>query len=221
MPPTDIDGRLRAALSVTPGPDASTEALASLRSDLPRYRARRRLARTGAAAAGLGVIGLTLGLAVGIRGGPPPQQTAAPRVGNSSAECVEVGAGSAAAACAGRIVPVATSASAAPLQRNSQFAPASGSETTSAIEVAAGQRIVVSLPRLTGVTWQGIALADLAPSGAVQPLGLVHRDAHGRTVAVLPRAAPGRYVLSAIGSTSCGVGCTTSEVRWSVTVHVR
>jgi len=223
MPPTDVEGRLRAALSVPWEPNASSEALASLRSGLPAHRARRRLARAGAAATGLGVLGLTLGLALGIQRGPSPLRTAAPRLGPSpAASCVEVGAGSGPAACVGRILPLATPASAAPLQRNAQFGSASGSGTTGAVNVAAGQRVVVSLPSLAGVTWQGVALADLAPSGAVQALGSLHRDAHGRTVAVLARARPGHYVLSAIGSASCAAaGCTTSGVRWSVTVHVR
>jgi hypothetical protein len=222
MPPTDLEGRLRSALSVAREPAASTDALASLRSDLGRYRARRRLTLAGAAAAALGVIGLTLGLVVGIPSGAPPQRTAAPPLGSPSAPCVEVAAGPGPAACVGRILAEAASASAAPLQRNSAFGKASGSGTTGAIALAAGQRIVVSLPHLAGVTWQGISLAGLAPSEAIQPLGSLHRDAHGRTVAVLPRALRGIYVLSATGSAPCAApGCTASALGWSIAVHVR
>ena len=42
MPPTDLDERLRRALALPGEPTVSSEAMGSVVSGLPRYRARRR-----------------------------------------------------------------------------------------------------------------------------------------------------------------------------------
>ena len=237
MPPSDLDERLRRALALPREPAASEEAMGSVVSALPGYRARRRALVGATGASVLGVLGLTLGLlVVGLQGKSPT--TAGPFAASapSGPTCVQVQVGTRPASCVGRVtsteatslLPAGRSASRSG-QNAQEYAPLQSPPPTSTatIQVTTGERIVVSMPRISGVSWDRVTLHNLAlsgPSGSGEGSLKTHvESATGRTVAVVPHAMKGGFALVATGSVSCtsGPACVPTTDQWSITLNVR
>jgi hypothetical protein len=239
--PADLDERLRRALALPHEPAASRESLRSVTSALPRYRARRRAIVGATGASVLGVLGLTLGLlVVGLQGSsttttaaPPVQSGASPRAAAGPPTCVRVQVGSGVARCAGRITSIvnngspAMGAEAGPLSDNGQlYAPQEVPAPTATIRAAVGERVVLSLPHLSGVDWSQVTLHNTAfrgPGSGNHPLATHINRATGSTVAVVSHAAGGGYTLVATGSVTCPTAstCASSTRVWVITLDVR
>ncbi|HXR54306.1 MAG TPA: hypothetical protein VN793_04580 [Acidimicrobiales bacterium] len=232
MPPSDLDERLRRALALPREPAASEEAMGSVVSALPGHRARRRALVGATGASVLGVLGLTLGLlVVGLQGKSPTTSGQFAASAPSGPTCVQVQVGTRPASCVGRVTSTeAAGRSASPGGQNAQeFAPlqSTPSKSTATIQATTGERIVVSMPRISGVSWDHVTLHNLAlsgPSGSGEGSLKTHvESATGRTVAVVPHAMRGGFALVATGSVSCtsGPACVPTTDQWSITLNVR
>lgn len=228
MPPSDLDGRLRRALSLPGEPAPSDQSLGLVAAALTRHRARRRTILGATGAAVLGVFGLTFGLLVAL---PSPSTTTAVRSpaavsGRSPAtevaKCVELQVGTGPPGCVGRITSVTGSGTAqAGSSDNASlepaFAQAQGPASSTVVSITAGTRVTVSLPNIAGGPWQRVGTYEVGltqPNAATETPHILatHRDgATGVTVAVLPHATSGQFVLFAIASAR----------QWSITLNVR
>jgi hypothetical protein len=228
MPPTDLDERLRRALAFPGEPTASSKAMGSVVSGLPRYRARRRaIGVTGASV--LAVLGLTLGLVVVGLPGPSSTTTEA----GPSSSCVQVQVGTGPASCAGRVASIVPSGAqsagalnAPSFGSSSPYAPAAVPPQAAAtrLHVAVGARVQVSLPDEPGARWSHVVLENVGPSNAVRSLKPHLDRTTGRTVVVVPHVAPGQFVLVATTPGSCaspGPACVPTAHVWSITLDVR
>ena len=225
MPPSDLDGRLRRALSLPGEPVPSDESLGLVAAALARRRARRRTVLGSTGLAVLVVFGLTFGLLVGLRS---PSTTTAAR----SPE-LQIGTGP--TGCAGRItsVPQNGTEQAGPTGNASPepaFAQAQGPASSAAVPISTGTRVTVSLPDIARATWDRVGVYEVGlthPNAATDGSHTLptHRDgATGATVAVLAHATSGRFVLFAISSGTCATpspSCTETVRQWSITLNVR
>jgi hypothetical protein len=233
MPPTDLDERLRRALALPRESAASEEAMGSVVSALPLYRARRRAVVGATGASVLGVLGLTLGLlvVVGVLG--KSTTTTVPLAAGPT--CVQVQVGTRPASCVGRVTsseatgPFPAGLSAPGGKNAQEFVPLQPTPPTSTatIRATAGERIVVSLPRISGVSWDHVTLHNLAlkgpPGSGERSVNTRVERATGRTVAVVPGAIKGGFALVATGAASCTSGpeCVPTTDQWSITINVR
>jgi len=236
MPPTDLDERLRRALALPGEPTASSEAMGSVVSGLPRYRARRRAIVGVTGASVLAVLGLTLGLVVVGLPGPSTTTTEA----GPSSSCVQVQVGTGPASCAGRVAsivpssaPSAGALNAPSFGSSSPYAPLAVPPRASAtrLQVAVGARVQVSLPDEPGARWSHVVLENVhlenqlhGPSNAVRSLKPHLDRTTGRTVFVVPHVARGQFVLVATTPGSCaspGPACVPTAHVWSITLDVR
>jgi hypothetical protein len=212
MAESDLDRRLRDAFAHPGEPEALPGELASVRAALPARRARRRLA-VGAAGA-VASLGVVLGLVVPWTGGPPGQ-FAVGHSASSAQSCVQLVVGSAAPRCAGTVVSQASVPEELPAA--GAFASASPPQTS---PPQTGPHIVVSLPRLTGVTWITVTVSAEGAAGAsgVQTIR-VHADRDGRSTAEIGPLSAGRYQVAATGDRRCSGrhGCLPG-VAWSAVV---
>ena len=239
MPPTDLDERLRRALSLAREPTASDEVMGSVVRALPERRARRRAIVGASGGAALGVLGLTIGLLVAGVGGPTPTTSArgvfSTRGPNrpSPATCMAVQVAAGAASCLGQITSAPSNDSNPESRGGSATAaqalpPGAGLDRPSAtLHIAAGQQVVVFLARLPGVSWDLVESFVSNPSGSpssAERSVRTHVDgASGRTEAVLGNPPATSFVLEATGMSSCATGnsCVPMIKRWSITVDVR
>ena len=241
MPPSDLDGRLRRALSLPGEPVPSDESLGLVAAALARRRARRRTVLGSTGLAVLVVFGLTFGLLVGLRS---PSTTTAARSPEAASgrspvtgatTCVELQIGTGPTGCAGRItsVPQNGTEQAGPTGNASPepaFAQAQGPASSAAVPISTGTRVTVSLPDIARATWDRVGVYEVGlthPNGATDGSHTLptHRDgATGATVAVLAHATSGRFVLFAISSGTCATpspSCTETVRQWSITLNVR
>jgi hypothetical protein len=247
MPPTDLDDRLRRALALPHEQVGTEEAMGSVLSAMPRYRARRRALVGATGASVLGVLGLTLGLLiVGLEGPSTTTTTAEPapharaNAAAPASACVEVQVATQPASCVGRIAstlaagaPLSAGAQSSPSGQNGNdhgpgtptFAHAATAAPTATVRAVAGQRVLVSLPVEPGVTWDRVTLTNLVgpPSTGERRLPTHVELATGRTEAIVPHAGEGGYEVVATGSASCASGhsCVPTTYQWSVTLNVR
>jgi hypothetical protein len=232
MPTTDLDDRLRRALSSGREPAATDEAMGAIVSGLPRYRSRRRAVMGASGASALGVLGLTLALVLAGPGRPatttaePPGHAPSARA-EPAPSCVQVLVGTGSASCTGEI---ASGPANGPLAAGTEAAPgqgaAFGTATTlpnATIAASAGERVVVSLPAEAGFSWNRVTVTDLAAPGGGRRLTPRLDGATGRAVAVVSHARAGEYAVVATGSVSCtsDQSCTSTAYRWSITLNVR
>jgi hypothetical protein len=241
MPPSDLDGRLRRALSHPGEPVPSEESLGLVEAALTRRRARRRTVLGATGMAVLVVFGLTFGLLVGLRS--PSTTTAAQSPGVASgrstvtdaAKCVELQIGTGPTGCVGRITSVAENGTeqAGPSGDASlepKFAQAQGQASSTVVPITTGTRVTVSLPNITSGSWDRVGIYEVgltqqnAATDASHALP-THRDAaSGVTVAVLSHATSGRFVLFAMSSGTCATpapSCAQTARQWSITLNVR
>jgi hypothetical protein len=228
MPPSDLDGRLRRALSLPGEPAPSEGSLGSVAAALARHRARRRTVLGATGLAVLVVFGLTFGLLVGQ---PSPSTTTAARPPEAAsgrspvtdaARCVELRIGKGPTSCVGRITSVTESGteqagSSDNASLEPTFAQAQGPASSTVVPITAGTRVTVSLPELASGRWHRVGIYEVGltqPNAATETPHILptRRDgATGVTVAVLPHATSGQFVLFAISSAR----------QWSITLNVR
>lgn len=211
MPATDLDRRLRAALGRGAEPEPTPVRLASLRSAVAARRARRRL--TLGAASAVAALGASLAILVPGAGGPP-RRLAVPPATAAGPTCVEIVTGSSPPACAGPVVAHGPAVA-------SSAVGAFASAASTPYALAAGRPVVVSLPRLAGVTWRTVVVSEASGVGAPVVRTVRVRPAHdGRSTAALGRLAAGSYELSATAVRRCSdtKGCLSGPVGWSTDV---
>jgi hypothetical protein len=236
MPPSDLDERLRHALSLAQEPAATDEVRGSVVGALPRYRARRRAIAGVTGGSVLCALGLAIGLLV-VGVGRSSQTTSATGAisvraphASSTPTCMEVQVGSGAPSCVGQV----TSGPASVSDSGGSGAAIAGPESTqeplkptSTIHIAAGEPVVVFLARIPGVSWNRVTWITAAANGSSPPL---ERSAQirldrvgGPTKAVLEDPPTTSFVLEATGRASCATekSCEPTAEQWSITVDVR
>jgi len=219
MPDTELTDRLRDAFALPHEPRPGREVRDSLVARLPRYRNRRRGVIGGSIGAAAVVIAVVLVLALGgFSAGParPPTLALADR------SCAELQIGAGPTHCSGQIV-LNTSA-----LDNQSFSPSGAASSTGAertVKVAPGTRIVVSLPKRSGLSWSSVTLNSQSangPAGTGVTKLVTSRGPNGRTVAIVDHAPVGGYALIALATPRCrrGQHCATGGLAWDVQLLV-
>jgi hypothetical protein len=219
--PVDLDQRLKLALGRPEVHSDAGAALESVLARLPRYRARRRAARLGAASATVvlaAALASALGLSLSGRAG---------RVGTSAApvtsapRCVAVQIAGQPAACIAEQGGAAQNTVQTPAGRMAA-AGASG-QPLQGLRAVAGSSVRVLLPDLPGHKWTTVSFGPPGSGGTARPLP--RRLAAGGSVELVAHATPGVFVVQATAVVNCaGRGCLPAAgqglSRWSVDLTV-